>query len=225
MTMKDSIELFVEKKELQTIATLGVVERLRRVANIEGGIQKFGIAFYPIRSSFVRTCFIAGSRCQMHEVLWSGLARNLYEEAGGGVTPAHNELYRRFLRSVGVFSDDGIEELPFSVEFNQAWRSFASEKPVEEAILAIAVYEIFDRPDYRAFVDAFEGVNDRWDLEFFKVHAGVEHFEMFTPFVEWFYAKFPDAELRFHHVADFVLGKQERMWAGLLETLETPVTV
>lgn len=223
MLKAEMLEKDVERKECHILSDLSVAKRLRAIAGHPGGIREFGVLFHPVRSSFVHTCFLAGARSQMHEVLWSGLARNLYEEAGGGVTLAHNELYRRFLKSVGVTSDEGIRVALFAAKFNQRWRTYIEESPVEEAILAIAIYEIFDRPDYRTFLEAFSGIDDRWDLEFFRVHAGVEHFDMFSEFVDWLFRTYADAEAKFYAAADFVLGEQRAMWTGLLEALEAPL--
>jgi pyrroloquinoline quinone (PQQ) biosynthesis protein C len=165
--------------------------------------------------------FIVGARQEMHEIFWAGLARNLFEESGGGVTPAHNELYRQFLRSTGVASDRNIAERPFSSHFNERWRKFAREEPIENAVLAIAIYEILDRPDYQSLYDALSGIDERWNLEFFRLHSAVEHFDMFTEFVDWFYKNVDKAGDQFRSVSDFVITTQRDMWIGLLHELES----
>jgi hypothetical protein len=216
----DRLTKTVERKELEAINEIAVIPRLRHVVENNDGVRRFARTFHYIRYSFVHLNFIIGSRQEMHEILWSGLATNLYGEAGGGVTVAHNELYRRFLRTIGIRSDQDIEELNFSKIFNCLWRDFARSAAVEEAVLAVAIYEILDRPDYTALYKALTGVDETWDLEFFRIHSIAEHVGMFFEFLAWFFEHFDDAISRFDKVSNFVLKVQKDMWLGLLAELE-----
>lgn len=210
----------IEAGELKAIADLGLVSRLRQAVLQPGLAGSFGRLFHPIRYSFVHVNFIVGARQEMHEIFWAGLARNLYEESGGGETPAHNELYRRFLRTVGVHSDVGIKEARFARVFNERWRNFARDASLEDAVLGIAVYEVLDRPDYQSLHNALVEIDRSWDLEFFRLHSIVEHFDMFSEFVAWYFESVGNPEQRFAGVRDFVLNTQKDMWIGLLSELE-----
>lgn len=221
MTRVSELAGIVENSELNNIRDVRLVERLRSIVKGSEGVSRFGKRFHPIRYSFVHVNFIVGSRQEMHEIFWAGLARNLYEEAGGGVTAAHNELYRNFLRSIGIPSDEGLHEVEFSKTFNTRWREFARLAPVDEAVLAVAIYEILDRPDYGSLYDALAGINEKWDLEFFKIHSEVEHFDMFSEFVAWYFEHKKNAQVHFNEVSEFVLDVQKNMWIGLLAGLES----
>ena len=216
----NSLASSVEVYELNTLSKLAMVRRLRAVTSQPGLVKEFGRLFHPIRYSFVHVNFIVGARQEMHEIFWTGLARNLFEESGGGETPAHNEFYRRFLRSIGVASDRGIREVAFSRLFNERWRNFARDSSIENAVLAIAIYEILDRPDYKSLYDALIGIDQSWDLEFFRLHSVVEHFGMFSEFVGWYFSNVDQPQRNFDAVKEFVLDTQRDMWIGLLEGLE-----
>ncbi len=220
MALVSEMASAIETSELATIDELQLVDRLHAYVQAPDGISLFAKLFHPIRYSFVHVNFIVGARQEMHEIFWAGLARNLYEEAGGGITSAHNELYRNFLRSIGLQTDHAIREVGFSRQFNRSWRRFARHEPVDRAVLAVAIYEILDRPDYISLYKGLSGINPKWDLEFFKIHSLVEHFDMFSEFVEWYFDHKETAQADFDQVADFVLGTQKQMWSGLLARLD-----
>lgn len=219
-----SIEDHYVEKELAVLRELEVSERLRRCFCQKDGLKLFAERFYHVRAHFVKLNFLIGSRCPTHERYWGGLARNLSEELGGGETAPHNELYRRFLLAVGAKSERKISEPRYATQFNLKWERFAVESPLLDAISAIAIYEVFDQPDYRLLYDLVsEFLKDPMSLEFFAVHAGAAHFELFDKFLN---EEDPTALLEaLERGGTFVLNQQTEMWRGLLINLESELEI
>ncbi|WP_315790972.1 iron-containing redox enzyme family protein [Fischerella sp. JS2] len=191
----------------------------KATANAEG-LKQFAEVFYFIRYDFPRLNFVVGERCGTNEFLWAGLAKNLIEELGGKNGPSHNQLYRDFLSSVGTKSEELLKEPLFAQQFNANWENFCRTASLEEALCAIAVYEIFDQPDYQLFLRVMQeaGVPE-YGLRFFRVHAAAEHFEMFEDVVAWLQEQEGGKEA-FAKGKDFVVQTQRKMWNGLMECLE-----
>ena len=110
-------------------------------------------------------------------------------------------------------------EPEFAARFNAAWLAYCSHAPLEQALAAIGVYEIFDNPDYRMLMSVVHsaGVSGK-TLRFFAVHAGARHFALFETLVARMLANG-----QAHAIADassFVLRTQEAMWSDLLTFLE-----
>ncbi|NJO93538.1 MAG: iron-containing redox enzyme family protein [Hydrococcus sp. RM1_1_31] len=160
-------EVIAEEEAI--LIELDVENRLCEVVTKSEGLKQFARLFYFVRCDFPTLNFIVGERCGTNEFLWSGLARNLIEELGDGKAPSHNQLYRNFMDCVGASTKDLVDEPLFSSKFNENWRKFCRESPLEEALSAIAVYEIFDQPDYKLFLRAMQkaGVPEA-GLDFFK---------------------------------------------------------
>lgn len=214
---------FVLERELAVLASNDVVERLRSACSTKIGLQYFAEQFYPIRYSFVQLAFTVGARAPMHEDYWYGLSKNLFEEAGENSKLSHNQLYRRFLTSIGLDGDMAIPTSDVSMQFNEAWFNFVSTESIEKAIAAIAIYEIIDSPDYSALYNALNGVHADADLKFFEVHSVAEHFSMFDKFF-FRYTKEAGGKIDdFLPVVDFVIENQNKMWSGLLQSMESQI--
>lgn len=185
------------------------------------GISDFAESFYFIRYDFCCLNFIIGERCHQDEKLWAGLAKNLMEELGGKSGISHNQLYRDFLSCVGAGAEKSLQSPVFAKEFNDAWRDFAKNAPLMEALSAISVYEIFDVPDYQLLMRVLEkaGVPEK-GLIFFRVHANAHHFEMFEDTVTWLMEQEGGKEA-FEKGKEFVFTTQQKMWQGLIENLQT----
>jgi ABC-type amino acid transport substrate-binding protein len=203
-------------REKSMIAELGIKDILDSVIN-EGRIVKFSEAFHFIRHEFCRLNFIVGARCPNDERMWAGLAKNLIEELGG----KHNQLYRDFLKCIYARSEEKLECPKFAQEFNDTWKNFAHTAPLNEALSAIAIYEIFDIPDYRLFLEVLEQAKvPESGLTFFRVHANAHHFEMFEDTVEWILQQEGGQEA-FDKATEFVFETQRKMWIGLTECLQS----
>jgi hypothetical protein len=210
----------VHEQEVETLARHQVQSRLSRVCSTLAGVRGFAVAFYPLRYSFVQMAFVAGARAPMHEDYWCGLAQNLFEEAGEGHKASHNELYRRFLSSSGLDATMQVPVTDLSRRFNRSWFDYVREAPIDQAIAAIAIYEVIDSPDYRLLYDALRSSSIPLDLKFFEVHASAEHFGMFARFFHAYLRQDTCSLEDFLPVAHFVLGLQEEMWIALLASLE-----
>ncbi len=204
-------ETILQKLELEKIFT--------NVTSNPYGLKKFAENFYFIRYDFCRLNFIVGERCCHNEVLWSGLAKNLIEELGGKKGVSHNHLYRDFLSCVGIKSEDELIEPDFAAQFNQSWETFCRTSSVAEALSAIAIYEIFDKPDYQLLFNIMKnvGIPPR-GLRFFQVHSVAEHFEMFEDTISWLMTQ-EGGEEAFITSKNFVFQTQQKMWLDLLESL------
>ncbi len=179
----------------------------------------FAEAFYFIRVNFVHLNFLLGARCPTHELYWGGLAHNLMEEMGGEHGPAHNELYRWFLQDAGITGEDSLRRPAFAAKFDDEWDDFVQNAPLEEALGAVAVYEILDNPDYQMLLNVMSraGVSPR-GLAFFQVHAKAAHFELFEDYFRHVSQK-PGGMDSLHRANDFVFRTQRDMWAGLLDNV------
>jgi pyrroloquinoline quinone (PQQ) biosynthesis protein C len=210
-------EDLIDKLELDKFLTICAEDRKR--------IIDFAEMFYFIRADFCCINFVIGERCHTNERLWSGLAKNLIEELGGKGGKSHNQLYRDFLSCVGAKPEEELECPQFAAEFNSSWRNFAKKAPLMEALSAIAIYEIFDVPDYKLFLDVLEraGVAEK-GLHFFKVHANAHHFEMFEDTITWLMEQ-EGGEAAFANATEFVFDTQRKMWEGLIECLEAKHTL
>lgn len=216
----EQFSTLVHEREVATLQRHDVQRRLQEVCSTLAGVGSFALAFYPIRYSFVQLAFTAGARAPMHEDYWCGLAQNLFEEAGEGDKVSHNELYRRFLSSLGLDPDTPVPDTDLGRRFNGAWFDFVRRAPLDEALAAIAIYEIIDAPDYGLMYEALRPSPVPMDLKFFQVHSIAEHFGMFAGFFESYLRRGGGSLKNLLPVTDFVLGRQEEMWVGLLESIE-----
>jgi hypothetical protein len=205
-------------REEATLVDLKVISRLRHTVATADGLARFAEAFYFIRCDFVRINFLIGSRCGRSEVEWGGLARNLYEELGADHGKTHNQLYREFLAAAGCTSEGNLREPRFARRFNTTWTRFATSEALTTALFAVAAYEVLDGPDYSALHDALRGAIPSGGLEFFRIHAAAEHFELFGDLCD----RITDVgqAAAFRKGAAFVLKQQHLMWKGLLQHLE-----
>jgi pyrroloquinoline quinone (PQQ) biosynthesis protein C len=210
---------FLSSREESLIQDLNLEFHLNQATSSNLGLQSFAKSFYFVRYDFVKLNFILGSRCSNNEILWSGLAKNLYEELGGKSGASHDQLYRDFLTSVGVASEQDMREPAFATEFNTAWENRCRNASIESAVAAIAIYEIFDKPDYQLLLRVMQNaeVNQR-GLRFFQVHAVAEHFEMFEDTFHWLMAQ-ENGKAVFEEATNFVFETQQKMWTGLIESL------
>ena len=215
----DAFARAVAIAEGNVLQSLDVERSLARHFEDKGTLKWFAQAFYFIRVHFVKLNFVVGARCPTHELYWAGLAHNLMEELGGNSGPSHNELYRWFLQDVGLPNEAALERPAFATRFDRKWDQFAQRAPLEEALGAIAVYEIFDNPDYQMLLNIMTraGVTER-GLLFFKVHAAAEHFELFEDYFRHV-SQQPSGINTLERATAFVLDTQKEMWSGLLEHL------
>jgi pyrroloquinoline quinone (PQQ) biosynthesis protein C len=215
----------IKAREESIIDELILDSILGKCTNNYRKIIDFAEYFYFVRVDFCCVNFAVGQRCNNNERLWGGLARNLIEELGGKGGKSHNQLYRDFLACVGAKPEEELECPQFAAEFNSSWRNFAKKAPLMEALSAIAIYEIFDVPDYKLFLDVLEraGVPDK-GLHFFKVHANAHHFEMFEDTITWLMEQ-EGGEAAFANATEFVFNTQRKMWEGLIECLEAKHTL
>ncbi|AFY92567.1 iron-containing redox enzyme family protein [Chamaesiphon minutus] len=182
---------------------------------------QFSEIFHFVRYDFCRLNFIVGARCLNDEILWAGLARNLMEELGGKSGISHNQLYRNFLKSIGTKPEAELQCPAFARDFNDSWEEFARNAPLIEALAAIAIYEIFDVPDYQMLLELLEQAKvPEEGLIFFRVHANAHHFAMFEDTVAWILTQEGGQEA-FDRAQYFVFETQRKMWIGLTECLET----
>lgn len=197
---------------------LCVGDKLRMMTRDIDGLIRFASAFYFIRVGFVKLNFIAGSRCPAHEAYWGPVAKNLWEEMGSGKGSTHNELYRCFLRSAGVKTEDNLLAPGFATEFDRRWASWAQKQPILDVIVSLAIYESLDGPDYSMLLSSLE---DHWngkvDLTFFRVHAEAQHLEMFRSLVDHVAPHLLVSAAK--RAGEFVIGTQSYMWTGLLAHL------
>jgi pyrroloquinoline quinone (PQQ) biosynthesis protein C len=210
----------ISANEEHIIQELMLDEELGDIVMTPAGLRRFSEAFYFVRYDFCRLNFIVGERCCNNELLWSGLARNLYEEMGGKNGISHNVLYRDFLSSVGAGEESTLKEPEFARQFNASWESFCREASLAEAISAIAIYEIFDVPDYQLLLRVMKkaGVAQQ-GLKFFHVHAVANHFEMFEDVIPWLQTQ-EGGEAAFSKAREFVFHTQTKMWRGLVDHLQ-----
>jgi pyrroloquinoline quinone (PQQ) biosynthesis protein C len=218
-SLSDLVESVIAKEEY-ILSELAVEDHLCNTMTSAEGLKRFAEAFYFVRANFCRLNFILGERCGLNEFLWGGLAKNLIEELGGKKGVSHNQLYRDFLVCAGINSEESLREPLFAYQFNASWEKFCRDATVLEALAAIAVYEIFDKPDYALLLRVVQkaGVAKR-GLRFFKVHADAEHFEMFEDVISWL-SKQEAGEEIINHAINFVFQTQRMMWTGLLNSLD-----
>ncbi|NJM71217.1 MAG: iron-containing redox enzyme family protein [Scytonema sp. RU_4_4] len=219
-TFSDLVESIIAKEE-SILSELDLEHYLDNTMSQKDGLKRFAEAFYFVRYNFTRLNFILGERCGANEeFLWAGLAKNLMEELGGIKGPSHNQLYRDFLSCVGIHSEKSLREPIFAYQFNASWEKFCRDASLPEALSAIAIYEIFDKPDYALLLRVIEkaGVAKR-GLRFFTVHAVAEHFNLFEDTISWL-SKQEKGEEIISNGINFVFRTQRMMWAGLLNTLD-----
>jgi pyrroloquinoline quinone (PQQ) biosynthesis protein C len=210
-------ELLIEETNIKSF--------LQKYVLKSGSLPAFAESFYFIRADFCCLNFTIGERCHSDERLWSGLARNLMEELGGHGGQSHNQLYRNFLSSVGAKSEQELQSPEFTKVFNNSWRNFAKKAPLMEALSAIAIYEIFDVPDYQLFLDVLtEAKVPEEGLHFFRVHANAHHFAMFEDTITWLMEQ-EGGEQAFANASEFVFDTQRKMWLGLIECLQEKQTL
>jgi hypothetical protein len=206
-------------RERAILEVYNVHENLANLLTISRGLKGFAQLFYFVRVRFIRHNFLIGAKCPWDEDYWRGIVGNLREELGGAGGVSHNELYRRFLYSVGAAAESDLKEPDFAREFNKSWESYIRYHDVEEALFAIAIYEILDGPDYAMLLKSLEASGEgRLDLAFFKVHAAAEHMCLFVDFLRKI-----DSDRRREKwekdAAEFVFSTQEQMWKGLIREL------
>jgi pyrroloquinoline quinone (PQQ) biosynthesis protein C len=222
MSTIDSLPGFIDRvatAESDLLRDLCVADRLHVALQDKGGLQRFAESFYFVRGQFVRFNFLVGARCPMDEVYWAGLTQSLMEELGGPGCVSHNELYRRFMVDAGA-ATAALSPPQFTVEFDRSWEQFCQTAPLEEAVGALAVYEILDNPDYGMLLEVLStlGVSER-GLRFFRVHAEARHVTFFADFWTHVAAVGGGTESQ-ERAAEFVVDSQRKMWAGLLAHLE-----
>lgn len=210
----------VAGREIAILEQLQVEKRLDKSVAATG-LTSFANAFYFIRVNFVHHNFVLGARCPTHELYWGGLAHNLMEEVGGESGPAHNELYRWFLQEVGAPDENSLRRPAFAADFDNKWENFVQHAVLEEALGAIAVYEILDNPDYQMLLAVMSKaeVSPR-GLAFFQVHAKAAHFELFEDYFHYISGQSGGIDC-LQRATDFVFQAQKEMWSGLLEYLES----
>lgn len=210
----------IMEREKSMITELKIRDVLSSVTS-KGDTVEFSEAFHFVRHEFCRLNFIVGARCPNNELIWAGLAKNLIEELGGKQGSTHNQLYRDFLRCVAARPEEKLECPKFAQDFNDTWENFARHSPLMESLSAIAIYEIFDVPDYRLFLEVLEQAKvPESGLTFFRVHANAHHFEMFEDTVEWILQQEGGQEA-FDKATEFVFETQRKMWIGLIECLQS----
>jgi pyrroloquinoline quinone (PQQ) biosynthesis protein C len=228
LTNNQSLAQLVESvflREELLIEEIQVKSFLQTAVSKVGNLRSFAESFYFIRADFCCLNFTIGERCHADERLWSGLARNLIEELGGHGGQSHNQLYRNFLSSVGARNEQELKSPEFAEIFNNSWRSFAKNAPLMEALSAIAIYEIFDVPDYKLFLDVLtEAKVPEEGLHFFRVHANAHHFAMFEDTITWLMEQ-EGGEQAFANASEFVFDTQRKMWLGLIECLQQKQTL
>lgn len=210
----------ISSREESVIQELMLEKEFGNIVAETDGLKKFAETFYFVRYDFCRLNFIVGERCCTNEFLWSGLAKNLYEEMGGKNGVSHNQLYRDFLQCAGAEKEGQIEEPEFAREFNQSWETYCRKSSLAEVLSAIAIYEIFDVPDYQLLLQVMKKANvPQQGLKFFNVHAVSNHFEMFEDVVSWLKDQ-ESGEESFDRAKEFVFQTQTKMWRGLVEHLQ-----
>ncbi len=223
-SISNSLQQTAEQVERDVLEQLRVGERISSLTKTPNGLAAFAEAFYFCRVGFVRLNFILGERCASDERLWVGLARNLWEEAGAGSTPPHNELYRRFLEHSTVRPESELVAPAFAEHFDRRWESFVRDADILDALFAFAVYEALDAPDYQMLFHALSGNVQPKPLEFFKVHTEVRHVELFDEAL----AVVPKSRQStvISQAMNFVIPLQKGMWLGLLKHMSraTPTT-
>jgi hypothetical protein len=217
--LSDLVAEIIAEEEF-ILGELKIMDVLRTIVSSCGGKKRFAETFYFVRAEFPTVNFIVGERCGNNEFLWSSLVRNLVEELGDGTKESHNNLYRNFLNCVDSSPESMKSEPEFAADFNRSWKTFCREAPLLEALSAIAVYEIFDQPDYKLFLNVLEDAGiPEVGLIFFRVHAFAEHFEMFEDFVFWLRNQ-PGGDESFENGKKFVIQTQRRMLSGLANDLQ-----
>jgi Iron-containing redox enzyme len=211
----------ISTSEEKILKDLLVEENLSRIISSQENLKVMAESFYFVRHSFCHLNFIVGERCGNNEFLWSGLAKNLYEELGGKSGTSHNQLYINFLASINAKSEKSLKEPEFARQFNYDLEMFCRQAPLEEVISAIAIYEIFDIPDYQLLLKVMKKANvPQQGLRFFQIHAVANHFEMFEDIICWLkYQK--GGEEAFNRAKKFIFHTQTKMWHGLIEHLES----
>jgi pyrroloquinoline quinone (PQQ) biosynthesis protein C len=217
------IESIVYEEEF-ILEKLKLEYEIMNILNSLNGLNQFAESFYFVRYDFCRLNFILGERCCTNEFLWAGLVKNLYEELGGKSGRSHNQLYRDFVSCVDARPENAWQEPEFARQFNLAWETFCRKAPLAEALSAIAIYEIFDVPDYQLLLRVMKkaGVSQR-GLRFFQVHAVANHFEMFEDVVSWLREQ-EGGEEAFSRAKEFVFQTQTEMWCGLIAHLQEKTT-
>ncbi|MCC3422944.1 MAG: iron-containing redox enzyme family protein [Microcoleus sp. PH2017_01_SCD_O_A] len=217
------VEIMVYEED-SILDKLAVEADLSKLSSKVDGLKRFAEAFYFVRYDFCRLNFIVGERCCTNEFLWAGLARNLYEELGGKNGLSHNQLYRDFLSCVDARPENSLQEPEFARHFNFAWETFCRKAPLAEALSAIAIYEIFDVPDYQLLLRVMKKADvSQLGLRFFQVHAAAEHFGMFEDVVSWLREQ-EGGESAFNRAKEFVFQTQTEMWRGLIAHLQEQTT-
>jgi hypothetical protein len=206
--------------ERNVLAELRVEQNLTRSVSSREGPAAFATAFYFVRYNFFKLNFLVGSRSSPDEVTWAGLVRNLWEELGGRSGTSHNQLYRQFLNEVGVRSESDLIEPPFAARFNSRWENHCVNAPFDDALAAIAIYEILDQPDYKLLLNIMRGAGlHKRALLFFEVHAKAEHFDLFSDTMA-FLLRTREGQTSISRALSFVRSSQEQMWKGLLHHLQ-----
>jgi hypothetical protein len=220
MIYLDELKSRITRREIAILDALRVETRLRKVVSSSSGVRAFISAFYFIRYRFYKLNFIVGARCPPHESFWSGLALNLMEELGGRLGPTHNQLYRDVLMEVDIENEESLPEPEFAHIFNEEWEKYCMFAPLKQALIAIAIYEILDNPDYQTLLSVIKSSDVGPNAHtFFHVHAHAQHFKLFESLVLKLCVGREDAKL-FRDAEAFVLGRQRVMWCELLNYLE-----
>jgi hypothetical protein len=146
---------------------------------------------------------------------------NLVEELGGDHGRSHNDLYRDFMAAVDAPPEHELAEPAFATWFNESWSAFVAQRPARAGVVAMALYEALDPPDYGMLDTAIS----TWHLpveaqRFFSVHAKAHaHYELFEEALASLASTEP-VDWSIDEVEDFIIKTQEKMWHGLMEYIE-----
>jgi hypothetical protein len=198
-------------------------QRLRQIFATPGGLRTFAETYTTYRCDFVRMLFLVGARCGYCYPLYSSLAHNVHDEAGGEDATPHNILFENFLEECGGKSTDQLLREgtpPFALKWFQDWEDMANTWPVEDAFCVVSNYEILDQPDHLTVIPELKRANlAPRGLKFWEVHASTFHWHLHFPDLgplsqstRW--------RLAMRTGAEWVLTKHVGWWADCLRHVE-----
>lgn len=197
--------------------------RLRRILATPDGRRLFAETYTTYRCDFVRMLFLVGARCGYSYQLYSSIAHNVHDEAGGEDATPHNVLYEDFLEACGGKPTDQVLRegiAPFALTWFQDWEEMAMTWPVEDAFCVVSNYEILDQPDHLTVIPELKRANvSPRGLRFWEVHAATFHWHLHFPDLgplsqskRW--------RIAMRTGAEWVLTKHVGWWAGCLRHVE-----
>lgn len=207
----------------RALERLEVAQRLRRIFSTPDGLRIFAETYTTYRCDFVRMLFLVGARCGYCYQLYSSIAHNVHDEAGGENATPHNILYENFLEECGGKATDQLLREgtpPFALKWFEEWEEMATTWPVEDAFCVVANYEILDQPDHLTVIPELKRANlSPRGLRFWEVHAATFHWHLHFPDLgplsqskRW--------RLAMRTGAQWVLTKHVGWWAGCLRHVE-----